>query len=290
MNAPYDGKFRVTQEYKGPSVHDGLDLVGIDSKNVRCVVKGTVIKSGWENPSNKKQGFGIRVCIKDSNNRWWYYGHLSSTTLKVGQTVKVHDVVGIEGNTGYSTGSHCHICCRPNGEKAKAVNVATLLSIPNKLGTYTDGYVESKTNTTSTTTNTTTSNTNTTAYKVGDVVSIKKGSTYYNSSSKIPDWVCELKWKITSVNKDRIVLGKDSTSKYNINSAVNSKDLTLVNSTTIKVGDFVSVTKAVTYDNKSFKVYESKYKVLEIKNDRVVISADGKNITTAINIQNIKKV
>lgn len=31
MNSPYNGKFRVSQIYKG-AAHDGLDLVGIDSK------------------------------------------------------------------------------------------------------------------------------------------------------------------------------------------------------------------------------------------------------------------
>ena len=31
MNSPYMGKFRITQAFKGAS-HDGLDLVGIDSK------------------------------------------------------------------------------------------------------------------------------------------------------------------------------------------------------------------------------------------------------------------
>lgn len=284
MNAPYDGKFRVSQEYKGPAVHDGLDLVGIDSKTVRCVVAGTVTKAGWENAANKKQGFGLRVCIKDSKNRWWYYGHLTNINVKVGQAVKVHDIIGTEGSTGSSTGSHCHICCRPNGVKADALNVATLLNIPNKIGTYDDGYASKTTNTTTTKTNTTTT------FKVGDIVSIKNNAVYFDSGKAIPKWVCELKWKVSSVVKNRVVLGKDTTSKYNINSAVDEKYLTLVTGVTIKVGDYVSVTKAVTYDNKSFKVYESKYKVLEISNDRVVISADGKNITAAVNINNVKKV
>lgn len=282
MNAPYDGKFRVSQEYKGPAVHDGLDLVGIASKSVRCVVAGKVTKAGWENSANKKQGFGLRVCIVDSQNRWWYYGHLSNINVKVGQSVKVHDIIGTEGNTGCSTGSHCHVCCRPGGVKAKAVNVATLLGIPNKLGTYSDGYGESAP---ATSTNTTSS-----TFKVGDIVSIKSGAVYYDSNTSIPKWVCELKWKVSNVSKTRVVLGKDTTSKYNINSAVDAKYLSLVDNTTIKAGDYVSVTKAVTYDNKSFKVYESKYKVLSINKDRVVISADGKNVTAAVNINNLKKV
>lgn len=140
MNSPYMGKFKVTQEFKGANLHDGLDLVGIDSKEIHVVVKGKVIFIGWENASNKNQGFGQYVKIKADNGDIWYYGHLSKILVKTGQEVKVTDVIGIEGSTGYSTGSHLHICCRPNGIKAKAKNVSDLLKIPNKLGTYDDGY------------------------------------------------------------------------------------------------------------------------------------------------------
>lgn len=37
MNSPYMGNFKVTQEYKG-ATHDGLDLVGQDSKNIHSTV------------------------------------------------------------------------------------------------------------------------------------------------------------------------------------------------------------------------------------------------------------
>lgn len=163
MNSPYMGKFRVSQEYKGPSVHDGLDLVGVDSKDIHCVATGKVIKAGWENPNNKKQGFGMYVKIQTSTNDIWYYGHLSKINVELGQTVKVTQKIGVEGSTGHSTGSHLHICVRPNGVKANARNVASILNIPNKLGTYDDGYSskQSTTNTTAKTTTTTTTNTST---------------------------------------------------------------------------------------------------------------------------------
>lgn len=46
MNSPYNGKFRVSQQFKG-SAHDGLDLVGVDSKEVHSTVNGIVEKAGW---------------------------------------------------------------------------------------------------------------------------------------------------------------------------------------------------------------------------------------------------
>ena len=57
----------------------------------------------------------------------------------------------------------------------------------------------------------------------------------------------------------------------------------------IKVGDKVKVTKAVTYDGKRFLVLYNKYDVIEVKGDRVVIGI-GRIVTCAINKENIKKV
>lgn len=60
----------------------------------------------------------------------------------------------------------------------------------------------------------------------------------------------------------------------------------------IQKGDMVRIVKPLIYGTtKTFKVYSSSYKVLEITGaDRAVISADGKNVTAAINISNIKKI
>lgn len=138
MNSPYMGKFQVTQIQH--SSHDGLDLVGIDSKEIHSTVNGTVHYAGWENSSNHSQGFGQYVCVRSTDGKFYYYGHLSEIKVKAGQSVKVTDVVGIEGNTGYSTGSHCHYCIRPQFAKGNALNAAQISGIPNSLGIYDDGY------------------------------------------------------------------------------------------------------------------------------------------------------
>lgn len=136
MNSPYKSKFKVSQIFKG-SAHDGLDLVGIESKEVLSTANGVVEKAGWENPSNKKQGFGLYVRIKQENSvDKYYYGHLSEVKVTAGQTVKIGDVIGIEGSTGNSTGSHCHYCIRGNGLKSQIRDVSAISGIPNKLGIY----------------------------------------------------------------------------------------------------------------------------------------------------------
>lgn len=141
MNSPYNGKFKVTQEYKG-SAHDGLDLVGLESKEVHSTVNGIVEKAGWENALNKRQGFGLYVRIKKNGSLdKYYYGHLSSLNVKAGQSVKIGDVIGIEGSTGNSTGPHCHYCVRERGLKSGIKNVSQISGIPNQLGVYDDGYL-----------------------------------------------------------------------------------------------------------------------------------------------------
>ena len=143
MNSPYMGKFRVSQAYSAS--HAGLDLVGVDSKEIHATVSGKVVRAGWENPNNHSQGWGLRVVIqKSGTNQYYYYGHLSELKCSAGDTVKVTDVIGIEGSTGKSTGSHCHYECRLNDNKAQAQNISEISGIPNALGTYDDGYSSGK--------------------------------------------------------------------------------------------------------------------------------------------------
>ncbi len=140
MNSPYNGKFRVSQIFKG-ATHDGLDLVGVDSKEVHSTVNGVVEKAGWENALNHKQGFGLYVRIKQNGSiDRYYFGHLSKVNVKAGQAVHIGDVIGIEGNTGKSTGPHCHYCVRGNGSKSQIRDINAISGIPNKLGIYDDGY------------------------------------------------------------------------------------------------------------------------------------------------------
>ena len=149
MNAPFCGKFRVSQGFRPPTnpTHDGLDLVGIDSKEVHATISGTVHYAGWENANNHAQGFGQYVCIRGTDGLFYYYGHLSQLKVRTGQAVACTDVIGIEGYTGHVIpsgpgGSHCHYEIRGGFYKgAKVYDVCAMSGIPNvQGGTYDDGY------------------------------------------------------------------------------------------------------------------------------------------------------
>lgn len=145
MNSPYNGRFKITQEFKG-SAHDGLDLVGLDSKDIHSTVNGEVVFAGWENPNNKEQGFGQYVVVQDNANRLFHFGHLSKIIAKYGQKVKVGDVIGIEGSTGRSTGSHCHYCVRTSMSPGTFLNINDISGIPNVYnGIYDDSDTTTKT-------------------------------------------------------------------------------------------------------------------------------------------------
>lgn len=142
MNSPYYMKFRVSQIYK-KGVHDGLDLVGVDSKEIHSTIRGTVIYAGWENDNNHKQGFGKYIKIKkDNSDEVFYFGHLSEIYVSKGDRVYITQVIGREGSTGNSTGSHCHYCCRRDGIRGNDLNISSISGIPNRIGTYDDGYRE----------------------------------------------------------------------------------------------------------------------------------------------------
>lgn len=141
--APYKGQFKVSQIYKGTN-HQGIDLVGISSKDLYATTNGTVEIASNADPN----GFGIYVRIKSSDNGYiYYYGHMSSVCVKVGQKVKVGDKIGVEGSTGHSTGSHCHyeVRTRP-GVKSSFTDINKLSGIPNALGNYNSELFGSLTN------------------------------------------------------------------------------------------------------------------------------------------------
>lgn len=71
--------------------------------------------------------------------------------------------------------------------------------------------------------------TNTNVVKVGSLVSINSGATYYNGAH-IPNWVATQNWYIKALKNDRAVLGQNEAKDHDITSPINVKDITVVDS------------------------------------------------------------
>ncbi len=108
MVYPYKETFKVTNAFgvKGSwsaGWHIGVDLVGQEDKTLVSIEDGIVEFVGTSD------SYGNRVRIKQDDGTTALYAHLSKISVKKGDRVKSGDVIGVEGNTGNSTGSHLHL-------------------------------------------------------------------------------------------------------------------------------------------------------------------------------------
>ncbi len=95
--------------------HNGIDLSGTD-KTLVAPCDGIIGTSNIiTDKSNLTWEWGNYIRIDCDNGLKIYMCHMSERRVHTGQRVKAGDVVGIEGNTGYSFGSHCHFEVRKNG-------------------------------------------------------------------------------------------------------------------------------------------------------------------------------
>lgn len=84
------------------SRHDGVDYVAPTGTPIVATAPGTVVQARyWD-------AYGLTV---DVEHEWGFstrYAHLKRLLVKVGDTVKTGQTIGLLGNTGRSTGPHLH--------------------------------------------------------------------------------------------------------------------------------------------------------------------------------------
>jgi len=101
---------RMDPFLRSPAMHTGLDMRGDTGDPVRVTANGTVTIASYNG------GYGNLVEVEHGNGLATRYGHLSSIGVKVGQSVKIGQVIGKLGSTGRSTGPHLHYETRVNGD------------------------------------------------------------------------------------------------------------------------------------------------------------------------------
>ncbi|WP_241249139.1 M23 family metallopeptidase [Rhodococcus sp. X156] len=110
--APAKGTYTSGFGERWGSWHYGIDIANKIGTPIVAAHAGKVISAG---PAS---GFGLWVRIQHTDGTITTYGHNDSNKVRVGDVVKVNDVIAYIGNRGDSTGPHLHFEVRlPNGTR-----------------------------------------------------------------------------------------------------------------------------------------------------------------------------
>lgn len=123
MSNPFKD-FKITSPYgwrthpitKLRAFHTGIDLVKKHKAPIHAFAAGKVVHAKMGVSGSGFGGYGNVVAIEDANGHLHVYAHLDSCAVRVGHTVKKGQVIGYQGNTGQSTGSHLHYEIRKKAE------------------------------------------------------------------------------------------------------------------------------------------------------------------------------
>jgi murein DD-endopeptidase MepM/ murein hydrolase activator NlpD len=101
--------------------HYALDIANKLNTPIYAAAGGTITKSqdGWN------YGYGKYVVIDHGNDIETLYAHLNVRKVKVGDTVKTGEIIGLMGNSGRvfgPTGIHLHLELRVRGRKVNPAN------------------------------------------------------------------------------------------------------------------------------------------------------------------------
>jgi len=102
--------YRIDPVYKTVKYHAGLDFSAPQGTPIYATANGVVRTAG-----NLGNGFGNHVIINHGYGYETLYGHMFKLKVKSGARVKRGEIIGWVGNTGKSTGPHCHYEVHKNG-------------------------------------------------------------------------------------------------------------------------------------------------------------------------------
>jgi murein DD-endopeptidase MepM/ murein hydrolase activator NlpD len=90
-------------------LHTGVDFGAGTGTPIHAAGNGVVVHAGWWG------AYGNAVIIDHGGGVTTLYGHMSAVKCHGGEVVLRGRVIGLVGNTGWSTGPHCHFEVRRNG-------------------------------------------------------------------------------------------------------------------------------------------------------------------------------
>ncbi len=108
---------RIDPIYKIIKFHAGLDFTAPVGTPIYATGNGVV-----EIAEYNTTGYGNNIWIKHGYGYRTHYCHMIKLKIGVGKKVKRGEVIGWVGNTGKSTGPHCHYEVEKNGEKLDPIH------------------------------------------------------------------------------------------------------------------------------------------------------------------------
>ncbi len=108
---------RIDPIYKVARMHEGIDFTAPVGTPIYATGNGVVTTVDYGD-----RGYGNYVVIKHGYGYQTLYGHMSRIKAKVGQKVVRGDIIGYVGNSGKSTGPHCHYEVIRNNKKIDPIN------------------------------------------------------------------------------------------------------------------------------------------------------------------------
>lgn len=91
-------------------MHTGTDIRLNSGDTVRCAFDGKV------RLARRFSGYGNLVLVRHSNGLETIYGHLKAISVKVNDSIKAGDLIGLGGRTGRATCNHLHFETRLFGQ------------------------------------------------------------------------------------------------------------------------------------------------------------------------------
>lgn len=109
-------QYRASGAMWSSGYHTGVDFIASSGTTVKAVGAGTVVSAGWGG------SYGNEVVIRHADGKYSQYGHLSSLSVSVGQSVSAGQRIGLSGSTGNSSGPHLHFEIRTGPSYGSDIN------------------------------------------------------------------------------------------------------------------------------------------------------------------------
>jgi murein DD-endopeptidase MepM/ murein hydrolase activator NlpD len=113
-------RYRLHPLFGDPRAHRGVDYAAPIGTPVRSVADGVITNRGWNG------GYGNAIEIQHNARYSTYYAHLSNFAagMIAGREVRMGEVIGYVGATGWATGPHLHYEFRVQGRSIDPIRIA----------------------------------------------------------------------------------------------------------------------------------------------------------------------